>query len=295
MSPDLVDAHVHFWRQADLPWLNGPTVPRIFGDYEALRRDYPVGEYVADAVPVGVRSAVYVQANWPAERVIEEVEWLASQHEEHGWPHAVIASADMFDDRVGAVIERQLERSSLVRGERVQLHWHADERLRFASAPDRMRDPVFRRNVAALGELGLLFELQVFPGQMADAAELVAQTPGTTFVLVHAGMLESMTAEHVEAWQRGLELLARSPNVVVKLSGQGTFVRRVDEPLIRLVASTAIKLFGARRCLFGSNFPIESLWTDYETLVDTWRAALDADVREDVFAATARRVYRLPA
>ena len=295
MSPDLVDAHVHFWRRADLPWLNGPMVPRIFGDYEALRRDYPVGEYVADAVPVGVRSAVYVQANWPAERVVDEVEWLQSQHEEHGWPHAVIASADMFDDRAGAVFERQLERSSLVRGERVQLHWHADERLRFASAPDRMRDPVFRRNVARLGELGLLFELQVFPGQMADAAELVAQTPGTTFVLVHAGMLESIAAEHVESWHTGLELLARSPNIVVKLSGQGTFIRRVDEALIRLVASTAIRLFGARRCLFGSNFPIESLWTDYATLVHTWFDALDADVRDDVLAATARRVYRLPA
>ena len=295
MSPDLVDAHVHFWRRTDLPWLNGPMVPRIFGDYEALRRDYPVGEYVADAVPVGVRSAVYVQANWPAERVVDEVEWLQSQHEEHGWPHAVIASADMFDDRAGAVFERQLERSSLVRGERVQLHWHADERLRFASAPDRMRDPVFRRNVARLGELGLLFELQVFPGQMAAAAELVAQTPGTTFVLVHAGMLESIAAEHVESWHTGLELLARSPNIVVKLSGQGTFIRRVDEALIRLVASTAIRLFGARRCLFGSNFPIESLWTDYATLVHTWFDALDADVRDDVLAATARRVYRLPA
>ena len=106
---------------------------------------------------------------------------------------------------------------------------------------------------------------------------------------------ESVAPEHVAPWTAGLELLARSPNVVVKLSGQGTFVRRVDEPLIRLVASTAIKLFGARRCLFGSNFPIESLWTDYATLVRTWRDALDADVRDDVLAATARRVYRLPA
>jgi len=82
MHADLVDAHVHFWRRADLPWRNGPMVPRIFGDYEALRRDYPVGEYAADAVPAGVRAAVYVQANWPAERAVEEVEWLASLHEE---------------------------------------------------------------------------------------------------------------------------------------------------------------------------------------------------------------------
>ena len=93
----------------------------------------------------------------------------------------------------------------------------------------------------------------------------------------------------------GLERLAALPNVVCKLSGQGTFGRRVDEPLIRLVASTAITLFGARRCMFGSNFPIESLWTDYATLVHVWHDALDVAVRDDVLAATARRVYGLPA
>ena len=270
-------------------------VPRIFGDYDALRRDYPVGEYLADAVPAGVRAAVYVQANWAAERAVEEVEWLASLHDEHGWPHAVIASADMFDERAGVAFERQLERCPLVRGERVQLHWHRDERLRFASAPDRMRDRVFRANVALLGELGLLFELQVFPSQMADAAELALATPATTFVLVHAGMLESTAPEHVEPWHEGLELLARCPNIVVKLSGQGTFVHRVDAALIGLVASTATRLFGAHRCLFGSNFPIESLWTDYAALVGAWRDALRFDLRADVLAATARRVYGLVA
>ena len=158
-----------------------------------------------------------------------------------------------------------------------------------------MLDPVFRRNVALLGELGLLFELQVFPGQMADAAELVATTPGTTFVLVHAGMLESAAAQHVEPWRAGLELLAGAPNVVVKLSGQGTFVRRVDERLIGLVCATATALFGAERCMFGSNFPIESLWTDYSTLVGAWHDALDPGIRAEVLSGTARRVYGLPA
>jgi predicted TIM-barrel fold metal-dependent hydrolase len=160
-----------------------------------------------------------------------------------------------------------------------------------------MRDPVFRRNVALLGELGLLFELQVFPSQMAAAAEVAAEAPGTTFVLVHAGMLESASPEHVEPWREGLALLAGLPNVAVKLSGQGTFVHRVDEPLVRLVTRSVIDLFGPQRSMFGSNFPIESLWTDYAGLLGMWRrviAALERPAAHQVLAATARRVNSLP-
>src|SRR6202035_6083890 len=107
---------------------------------------------------------------------------------------------------------------------------------------------------------------------------------------------ESTQATHVEGWRAGLRLLAEHANVVVKLSGQGTFVHRVDEPLIRLVTATTLELFGSPRCMFGSNFPIESIWTDFPTLLDTWLRVLgdlDRDARRDVLGATARRVYSL--
>ena len=159
-----------------------------------------------------------------------------------------------------------------------------------------MNDRVFRENLAVLDDLGWLFELQVFPGQMVDAAALVGEFPNTTFVLVHAGMLESRDPAHVEPWRAGLTVLAEHPNVVVKLSGQGTFVHRVDEPLIRLVTATTLELFGSPRCMFGSNFPIESIWTDFPTLLDTWLRVLgdlDRGARRDVLGATARRVYSL--
>jgi predicted TIM-barrel fold metal-dependent hydrolase len=293
---DVVDAHLHVWRLADLPWLRGPMVPRIFGAYEAIRRDYPITEYLDDARPAGIGAAVYVQPNWPLERSVEEVRWVQGVHERCGWPHAVIGSAAMFDAGARTVFERQRDISPLMRGTRLQLHWHTDERFRFASTPDRMNDPVFQENLAVLEELGWLFELQVFPGQMAHAATLVERFPNTTFVLIHAGMLESTDPAHAVPWRAGLSLLAEHPNVVVKLSGQGTFVHRVDEPLIRLVSATTLELFGSARCMFGSNFPIESIWTDFPTLLDTWLrvlADLDLDARRDVLGATARRVYSL--
>ncbi|MGI8334537.1 amidohydrolase family protein [Actinomadura scrupuli] len=295
-ATETVDAHHHIWRMADVPWLGGETVPRIFGPYEPIRRDYPVEEYAAEATACGISASVYVQANWPLDRSVDEVRWLRDVHAETGWPMAVIGSADLFDPGAAAVLRRQAELTPLVRGTRLQLHWHERPEFRFASAPDRMRDPVFRRNLAALADLGWLFELQVFAPQMADAAGLVAAFPDVTFVLVHAGMPVSMEPAEAAEWTRGMRLLAEHPNVVVKLTGQGTFVHRVDRALIDEVTATCLELFGSRRCMWGSNFPIEKLWTDLPTLLGTWRQALDRyppDVRRDVFAGTARRVYTL--
>ncbi len=283
----IVDAHHHIWRRADLAWLNGPTLPRIFGPYEPLRRDYLVPEYIAEATKAGIRQSVYVQANWPLERSLDEVRWVQSVHAETGWPHAIVGSADLFDPNAIETLHAQAEAGPLMRGTRLQLHWHENEQYRYASAPDRMHDPVFRDNVAHLAKLRWLFELQVFAPQMHDASKLVADHPDVQFVLIHAGMPEG----DLHAWRAALEQLAPLENLAVKLSGQGTFVHRVDRELIGLVARTSLELFGPGRCMFGSNFPIESLWTDLPTLVEAWREVLPDEALND----TARRIYRLGA
>jgi predicted TIM-barrel fold metal-dependent hydrolase len=295
-TTDLVDAHHHIWRMADLPWVSGEMLPRIFGPYESIRADYLAQDYVAEATACGITSAVYVQANWPLDRSLDEIRWLRDVHAETGWPMAFIGSADLFDPGAADVLRQQAAISPLVRGTRLQLHWHEHPPFRFASAPDRMHDPVFRRNIATLADLGWLFELQVFAPQMADAARFVADFPDIPFVLVHAGMLESSEPAAVQAWRRGLRLLAEQPNVLVKLTGQGTFVHRVDQDLIDMVAGTCLDLFGSRRCMWGTNFPIEKIWTELPPLVAAWRQALSGQspqVQADVFAATARRVYSL--
>ena len=70
--------------------------------------------------------------------------------------------------------------------------------------------------------------------------------------------------------------------------------RERDQEQLRRDALTAfldesLELFGAGRCMFGSNFPIESLWTDLPTLVEAWREVLPQEALEH----TARRIYRL--
>ncbi len=292
---EIVDGHHHIWRQADLPWLVGPMQPRIFGPYEAIRRDYPIREYLDDIAGAGVVQSVYVQTNWAKADFEKEAAWVQATHDETGWPHALVAYADFAQDDVRPQLDR-LSRHRLMRGARMQLHWHENETYRFASRADLCDDPVIQRNVGRLADYGWSFDLQVFAPQMEGAARLAAACPRVTFVLQHAGMLEDLSAEGRAQWREGMARLAAEPNVVAKLSALGTFLHRNDEGHIRDVLTETVGLFGAGRCLFGSNFPIEKLWTDYRSLVDAHRRAasgLTTAEREAIFAGTARRVYRL--
>ncbi len=288
-----VDAHHHIWPASGLPWLDGPMIARIFGPYEPLQgKAYSIDDYKADAIAKDFSQSVYVQANWTLEDSVREVRWVHEQHERTGWPHAIVGSADLFAPDALDTVQASLDASPLLRGVRLQLHWHDTvEAYRFASGPDRASDRTFNENLAKLPGLGLVFELQVFPNQLASALELVARHPDLTFVLIHAGMPIAG-----EPWRDALTQLSHHPNVNVKLSGQGTFVHRVDPELIADVTKVVLDTFGAGRAMFGSNFPIESLWTDFSSLIDAWLGVLAEypdQLRADVLGRTARRIYRL--
>ncbi|WP_189562167.1 amidohydrolase family protein, partial [Mesorhizobium sp. M2A.F.Ca.ET.037.01.1.1] len=162
-----VDAHFHIWRQKDQPWLVGPMVPRIFGPYEPIRRDYAITEFLEDQKGSGVEKAVYVQTNWAKEDFEKEVAFLQKTAQETGWPHAIVGYADMTVDDVRPQIDR-LMKYKLLRGVRMQLHWHETPAFRFAASADQVIDPKVRKNVARLKDYGLSFDLQLFPAQMKD-------------------------------------------------------------------------------------------------------------------------------
>ncbi|MEO0822494.1 MAG: amidohydrolase family protein, partial [Pseudomonadota bacterium] len=279
----------------DLPWLTGPMQPRIFGPYEAIRRDYPVEEFRDDLAGTEVAQAVYVQANWAPERAEDEARWVAGAAARTGWPHAIVAYADMTVADARPALDR-LARIPLVRGIRQQFHWHENAAYRFAARPDLAADPAVRRNIGHLAAYGWVFELQVFAGQMEDAAGLAAACPDVPFVLQHAGMPEDLSPEGWAAWRTGLARLAAEPNMLCKISGFGTFVHRLDPALVARISAVALGLFGAERCLWGSNFPIEKLWTGYGTLLGAHldaAADLSESARAALFHDTAARVYRL--
>ena len=291
----IVDAHHHVWRRADLPWLDGPMQPRIFGPYEPIRRDYPIEEYLSDIAGCEVTRSVYVQANWAKDAFEQEVAYVQRAADETGYPQGIVGYADFLAKDVRPQLDR-LAKYRGVRGLRMQLHWHENPQYRFAATPDLARDATLQRNVARLAEYDWTFDLQVFASQMDGAAELAGGCPKVIFILQHAGMPEDLSAAGWAQWRDGMRRLAAFSNVVSKLSGLGTFIHGNDPGHIAAIVRETVAIFGPTRCLFGSNFPVEKLWTRYGDLVAAYRRALEPLGEAAARAAlhdTAARVYRL--
>ena len=133
-SVSTIDAHHHIWRLNDLPWLSGPPVPRIFGPYKPICRDYSIDEFRSDMAGCDIVKSVYVQTNWPAGKSYDEARWVQSVSDATGWPHANVAHADLADPDVGSLI-KGLAKLPVTRGIRQQLHWHENSQYRLRRAP----------------------------------------------------------------------------------------------------------------------------------------------------------------
>lgn len=291
----MIDAHHHIWRQKDLPWLLGPEQPRIFGPYAAIKRDYLIDEYRQDIAETGIMKSVYVQANWAPNWFEDEVAWVQRVSDESGWEMGIVGYADFLHGDARPQLDK-LKKYGRMRGIRQQLHWHENPLYRFASVPNHAADPTVQRNICHLADYGWSFDLQVFTGQMASAAELAESCPHVTFILQHAGMLEDTSDAGWAAWREGMTRLAGHRNVCSKLSAFGTFIHKNDPAFTKKMIKETVAIFGADRCLYGSNFPIEKLWTSYADLFAAFRdgaAGLSDDEQQAIFEGTAARVYRL--
>jgi predicted TIM-barrel fold metal-dependent hydrolase len=291
----VIDTHHHIWRRADVSWLADPPIPRMFGDYFGIRRDYPVDEFMQDVQPAGVVKSVHVTANWGLDRSLDETRWLQETADRHGFPHGIVAQVDLADPDVEAKLKAHKQFAN-VRGVRQMLYWDPLPVRQSVPRPDYCNDPEFRRGFALLEKYDLSFELQVYAAQAPYAVELIQAFPNVRMILVHAGMLTERTPEAIDQWRGALMAMAELPNVCVKLSGLGMYNRGLEFAQARQVIRDCIQIFGAERTLYGSNFPLEKLHASYADFFAHYRKALseysEAEQRA-VFHDNAVKFYRL--
>jgi len=286
----IVDAHHHLW---DLdrnlyPWLRADPDPEAWvGDITPIRRSYLVEEYLAEATACGVVRSVHVQAEWDPSDPVGETRWLQEVADRHGFPHAIVAAARLEDPRVEHVLDDHL-RYANIRGIRQMLDRDEGRSL--------LERPEWQRGLSRLSARGLSFDLQVTPDQLEEAAELARRNPDLVLVLNHCGMPRERTRPALDQWRRGLRLLAEHPNVNAKISGLGMFDHAWTAESIRPYVEDVLDAFGVERCMFGSNFPVDKLYSSYATLVDAMEAltsTLGPGERRALFHDNAVRVYRI--
>ena len=292
-----VDAHHHLWdlEANDYPWLRPPFGWRTYGDYSAMCRSYLVDDYLADCRGHNVVKSVHVQANWNADDPVGETRWVQSVADAHGFPHAIVAHANLAAADVAAVLQAHLE-SPNVRGIRHILGHTDDPDLARTDRPDHLGDPAWERGFALLGELGLSFDLQVYPAQMKAAAAIAARHPGVVVVVCHTGFPWDRTPAGIAAWREGMAALAALGQCHAKLSGPGmVMIDWTPESFAPFIHET-IELFGPSRCMFASNVPPDALHKTYDEIYAgfyAWAARYSQSECRAMFHDTAARVYRI--
>ena len=287
----IVDAHQHFWQLGSIhyPWRMDEPLSDFVKSNPALNKDYLVSDLLEDARDFNLVKSVHVDGVPAPSDAVAETAWLqglANSPENKGFPHAIIASADLRNSDVADTIAAHI-RYPNVRGVRQILNW-VPEPL--------MRDDSWRTNFERLGPLGLIFEMHIIASQMEDAARLAADFPDVRIALNHTGLPSMASEGDFDAWRRGMALLASNDNISVKLSGFGMLDPNCTADSIRPFVLETIDLFGAKRCMFASNFPVDRLFVSYQHLWTSYMRVTEGFTDEEksqLFHDNAVAFYRL--
>jgi L-fuconolactonase len=231
---------------------------------------------------------------------------------------AMVGNVDLtLGSRVEPILEAHIAASGgRFHAIRFSTAWDTDERVHnTVPRPRMLAEPSVREAYRRLGRFGLTFDAWVYHPQLSEVAELAASFPDTPIVLNHfgspilGGPNAGRPAEVFAEWRSGMAALASHQNVHVKLGAlpvrRSGAARQADpRPLSSEEIATAwrpffevcVEQFGADRCMFESNFPVQKRWCSYAVLWNACkRLAAGASTAEKsaLFSATAARVYRL--
>ena len=312
LEPDLpiCDPHHHLWRR--------PNNPYLLDDF---LRDASGGHRIVSSVAVEC-GAMYRDGGPPELRPVGETEFLESIAAENSRAGndtavaaAIVAYADLtLADAVAAVLEAHREASpTRLRGIRYSTMWDASDSFRSVPRPGLLRDNAVRKGFACLQPLGLSFDAWLYHPQIPELVELARAFPDVPIILDHIGgplglgPYEGRRNEVFQAWSADITALSSCPNVVLKLGGVGSLRSGYDwhtrEPkpgsaelaeAMRPYFEFCIEKFGAGRCMFESNFPVDRVsysyvpvWNAFKIMSrgysDTERAALFHDIAAQVY------------
>lgn len=292
----VIDAHHHVWDLAnDLPWLKHERIPFRYGDYSAMCRNYMPADYRADTAGWPVVGSVYVEAEWNRELAAEESRWVAKVAAQHGLPSAVVAWCDFAAPEAAALLASHAA-VPIVRGVRHKPAAVASPAEARRGAPGSMDDPAWRAGYALMERHGLSYDLQTPWWHLDAAADLAKDFPRTPLIINHTGLPADRSPEALAAWRKALEKAAAQENVAIKISGIGRpglpWTVEANAPVIR----DAIAIFGVDRAMFASNFPVDGLVGDFDTIFSGFLAATSDRTdkeRDKLFHDNAVRIYRL--
>ena len=286
---EFVDAHVHFYDMQHPGlfyghWQPGVPHPSLGWQIQKLaERNYFAEDYIAETRNANVTKTIHVQAAIGTKDPVKETEWLQQAAGRTGFPHGIVAHADLRDPGVEAVLEQHCEFANM-RG------------IRDFSYGDYLVEPDFHRGFALLEKYNLVSSISAEWQDMEKVNSLAAKFPNIIIVVDHAGSPTERSDEYFQNWKRGLAVAAEAENARIKISGLGMGDNNWTVDRIRPYVLQCIEAFGPDRSFFSTNWPVDSLWSTYDAVVDAYTeiiADFSEGERAAMFSKNAEAIYRI--
>jgi predicted TIM-barrel fold metal-dependent hydrolase len=283
-----IDTHVHFHdlQNPDLyySWLQPGWKHPILGDIEAIQAQrYWADDFMAETRFANVVKSIHVQAALGIPDPVEETRWLQAFAYRLGHPHGIVAEVHLARPDAESVIERHLAFPN-VRG------------VRDFGEGDYPVDPAWQRGFSHLRRHELVACLDSKPETYGSIKRLAATFPDIRISLDHAGFPRKRDDEYFAYWKRELASLAEADNVIIKVSGLGMCDNRWTVDTWRPWVMACIDLFGPERTIFGTNWPVDRLYSSYPDVVDAYAVLIrdfSPDERRSMFSGNAERYFRI--
>lgn len=277
MPTRILDSHHHLWNYdpQQYPWIP-PGTP--------LERSYGLNDLTEQSAGTGLVGTIAVQAR----QTLEETEWLLGIAERDPLCKGAVGWVPLQDEAVGEILGRFYD-NPLLKGVR---HVIQDEQ-----DPAFMLRPALINGIRTVAQAGLRYDILIFGHQLPNTIKMVDQLPDDMpLVLDHIAKPVIEPGKFDETWAKGFAELAKRPNVLCKLSGMATEVRGEvwDDDLLKPYFAHALECFGVDRLMFGSDWPVALLMTDYARWVDSVRTsigALSEDEQDRVLYANGAAFY----
>lgn len=275
----IVDAHQHYWLldRGDYAWLT-PSMALLY-------RDFLPDDLSPLLAASGIGSTVLVQAA----ATEAETHYLFDMARHTPSVAGVVGWVDMAaidaPDRISSL---KAASGGLLKGIRPMIQDIPEDDWVISRAVDA--------GFAALESMGLAFDALVYPRHLANLRTRVERNPGLRTVIDHCGKPDIAQGEF-DDWARGMRDMARHTNASCKLSGLLTQLAE-GQPVdaVRPYAEFVLEEFGARRVMWGSDWPVLGLRSGYEDwfrLAQSLLAVMPAEDVEAVLGGNAIRFYGL--
>ena len=299
----IYDAHHHLWdlHKVHYPWLATKGIVRFFGDPAPIQKNYLPADLKADFDHLPVEKTVHIQVGASDEQHLLESQIVQGMSDESGVANAIIAFCQL-DNKVRTKQLDELSKLKNFRGIR-QIVGRSPEEDTDTGTGALLSNPEWLKGLIELSERSLCFDLQLIPDQMLKAAELIAKVPNLKVALCHCGSpwyLKTQSPDQQRTWEQGISALAALPNVHCKISGLTMFNHDWSTEMITPVIHAVLTAFGAERCMFGSNFPVDKLHANYRDLwfaylhaLDNYQPTLSETQKQALFKFNCKTFYKI--